>query len=108
MEEPTKVCSRCGQEKPLTEFSPNKTCKDGHIGQCKKCNAEYKRKWYHNRKAGEVSTPPHQNFAMLRNPELANKTPRELIQDMRTLVKELRARGFQYEGKLTYLQTIEI
>lgn len=59
-------------------------------------------------KQGKSVPPPHQNFAMLRNPELANKTPRELIQDMRTLVKELRARGFQYEGKLTYLQTIEI
>lgn len=65
MEEPTKVCSRCGQEKPLAEFAPNKKCKDGHIGRCKKCCAEYQKIWYHNHKTEKVSTPPPSDFCHL-------------------------------------------
>lgn len=33
----TKVCHKCGQEKPITEFQKSKSCIDGHIGQCNAC-----------------------------------------------------------------------
>ena len=32
MEELTKICSCCKQEKPLSEFTKDKRSKDGHFG----------------------------------------------------------------------------
>lgn len=37
----TKTCSKCGQDKPLSEFSINKSNKDGHQSKCKDCVKEY-------------------------------------------------------------------
>ena len=37
-----KVCSNCHKEKPLIEYNRNKSCKDGHIGQCKSCVKEWR------------------------------------------------------------------
>ncbi|HCM6306813.1 TPA: hypothetical protein N3Z72_005200 [Salmonella enterica subsp. enterica serovar 6,14:y:1,7] len=36
-DEKTKVCSKCGKEKPKTEFHINNTRKDGHQSWCKEC-----------------------------------------------------------------------
>ena len=33
----TKVCTKCGLEKPFVEFSKDKTHKDGLRSQCKQC-----------------------------------------------------------------------
>lgn len=35
-----KVCSRCKQEKPVTEFYRRKSSKDGYDSWCKRCSAE--------------------------------------------------------------------
>jgi hypothetical protein len=32
-----KVCTKCGEEKELSEFHKNKTCKYGHKSTCKEC-----------------------------------------------------------------------
>lgn len=32
-----RVCSKCGQEKPLSEFHKDKTSKDGYRRECKGC-----------------------------------------------------------------------
>lgn len=37
----TKVCVRCGTEKPLDLFSKGKAYKDGRRGTCKKCHSDY-------------------------------------------------------------------
>ena len=36
-----KTCTKCGQEKPLSEFYKNKNSKDGLRTQCKSCVSEY-------------------------------------------------------------------
>lgn len=40
-----KICKECGIEKPLDSFEKAKTCTDGHMGTCKKCRLEKKKKY---------------------------------------------------------------
>jgi hypothetical protein len=44
MDDITRVCRKCGQEKPLEEFAKNKECVLGHSHICKQCKAEQSRK----------------------------------------------------------------
>lgn len=37
----TKVCTKCGEEKELSEFSKNKNIKSGFASICKNCNNLY-------------------------------------------------------------------
>ena len=48
----TKVCNKCGEEKPATTeyFWKAKSCKDGLRGQCKDCMKEYKKEYYKENK----------------------------------------------------------
>lgn len=98
----TKVCTKCGRELPITEFHINRRTKDGLQHTCKECKREYMRQYaqMHTLKA---NTPTYSQ-----NPDLADKQPREIIAQIKTLINELRARGYSYEGKLTYLQTINL
>lgn len=41
-----KICSKCGIEKPLTDFNKDKNCKDGHKERCRNCVNEYQRSYY--------------------------------------------------------------
>ena len=45
MDDITRVCRKCGQEKPLSEFAKDKKCALGHGHTCKQCKAERDRKW---------------------------------------------------------------
>jgi len=36
-----KICTKCREEKPFSEFSKNCRAKDGHQHECKSCNSEY-------------------------------------------------------------------
>jgi hypothetical protein len=38
--ETTKICSKCGRELPLSEFTKNKSRKDGLQAWCKSCRSE--------------------------------------------------------------------
>lgn len=42
----TKTCTKCGEEKALTEYHKNKTCKYGVNSQCKPCVIERNREYY--------------------------------------------------------------
>ena len=46
MDNITRICRKCGQEKPLSEFVRDKTCASGYRHTCKQCDRECKRKWY--------------------------------------------------------------
>ena len=79
----TKVCKKCGRELPITEFTPNKTSKDGHVGQCKDCINAYQRERYALKK-GKTLARANPNPVLL-NPKFSGKTPRELQQELREL-----------------------
>lgn len=42
----TKVCKRCGEEKPIEQFNKDKSRPSGRHSWCKQCDAKYKRLWY--------------------------------------------------------------
>lgn len=42
----TKLCSKCNQRKPLTDFYARKTAKDGRQSECKECNSKRHKKFY--------------------------------------------------------------
>lgn len=46
MENVTKICSCCKQEKPLSEFTKDKRSKDGHFRECKECKNRKMRERY--------------------------------------------------------------
>lgn len=46
----TKVCNKCGKEKPISEFSKNSRKRDGLQTACKECMAEYNRLHYQKNK----------------------------------------------------------
>lgn len=41
-----KVCSKCGEEKPLSSYTKAPNYKDGYKGQCKSCRRDY---YYENK-----------------------------------------------------------
>lgn len=100
----TKVCLKCGQELPISEFSKKATAKDGLQCYCKKCNSkatiEYARKRRERKKLEAKENERiefEKKYKIYTNKELAKFTPRELI-------LELKARG--YVGTLLYEEVI--
>ena len=45
---PTKICSKCGEKKPLEEFNKYKRKKDGLNTTCRNCSNKYAREYYRN------------------------------------------------------------
>ena len=41
-----KICPRCGENKPLTEFYHRNNGVNGYSSYCKQCDKEYHRQWY--------------------------------------------------------------
>ena len=42
----TKICSECGQEKPLSEFNKKRKSPDGHQERCRECFSRYNKARY--------------------------------------------------------------
>lgn len=119
--EESKKCLKCGQVLPLTEFYKKARSKDGHQSICKKC-ARVQSKKYYAAKQSAGTPPPYtptstkkylpsdrpKDPMMAVNPEFNGKKPNELIAAARNIIAELRARGYGYEGRLTYLKEIEL
>lgn len=96
MEEKTKICKRCGIEKPVSEFHKTSRNKDGLNDWCKDCACEYQRIQFAKKQAKKRL---EKEITLYGNPELAKFQPRELI-------KELQARG--YSGELRFVQKIQL
>lgn len=46
----TKICSKCGKEKPITEFYKDKSSKDGLYYWCKECSCKHNKERYRKNK----------------------------------------------------------
>lgn len=44
----SKICKKCGELKPLTEFTIQKDNKDGFHNHCKSCKQKTERDYFHN------------------------------------------------------------
>lgn len=51
----TKVCARCGEEKPLDEFYNQPSTRDGKASYCKECVKELSKEIYYNKKEKQQS-----------------------------------------------------
>jgi len=55
-----KVCSKCKEEKPLSEFNKNKTKKDGYQYYCKVCQGKSTKNHYQeNKKSYKENSAKH-------------------------------------------------
>lgn len=45
IEDPVKICTKCGAEKPLDEFYRSASARDGRKAHCKQCGREATREW---------------------------------------------------------------
>lgn len=95
----TKKCSKCGIEKPLTDFYKDNARPDGLSCYCKQCrkimNAQRDR-----RKKVDVAVA-----SVSLNPDFKGIPDRELQSQAKVLLNELRARGWQVECSISFLQT---
>lgn len=69
----TKVCNKCGKEKPISEFSRNSRKKDGLQTACKECMAEYNRLHYQ------------------RNKEIYSAKAKENVQNIREYIQSIKS-----------------
>ena len=91
MDDITRVCRKCGQEKPLEEFAKDKECVLGHSHICKQCKAERNRKW---RAANPEKVLEYKRKRYAANPEKVlerNRKWREILSDgyLRYKLKQL-------------------
>ena len=49
-----KTCSKCRLKKDYSEFTTNKSRRDGYDNNCRDCKAEYQKRWYERNKARHV------------------------------------------------------
>ena len=49
----TKICSKCGEDKPLEEYYKEVACKDGRRPDCKECN-NFKSKKYNSKNSQNI------------------------------------------------------
>lgn len=50
-----RVCTKCGDSKPITLFPKDKRGKDGYRAQCKSCNAARRKEHYYANQAQEIA-----------------------------------------------------
>ena len=87
----TKICKKCGQAKPIEEFSKDARSRDGHSMYCKDCTRDISRKSYEKMKMRREAAATANTLAAF--------TPRDLL-------AELKRRGYKWE-KMYCLQEVK-
>lgn len=79
----TKVCSKCGIEKPIKEFHKRKDSKDGHRGTCAECDC-IRRKKYREENI-EKERDRHIKY-YYKNKEIINEKGKEYYKNNRDII----------------------
>lgn len=101
----TKVCTRCGQEKPLEEFNKDSRKRDGLASHCKECHNKIC-KAYLDKKRAEKQLA----FPIKLEKEVVNECESLNLDKLpaRVLISELRRRGYRGELELVTIQKVVI
>lgn len=86
----TKICTRCKQEQPLTEFYKDKRLKKGRISACRTCINTYKKNYYRSEK-GQKTVQDYKE-----------KNRERISQYNKTYLRKYRSFGFKNQKKLEY------
>lgn len=102
----TKVCTRCGKEMPLESFPKNNRSKDGHLSVCKECNFIARSAARPRRlTAEEVKARLEEHISSPSTGPAAHPEIMSAIAD-KTLVEELRSRGWEVTCKRTIVEEL--
>lgn len=101
----TKICRKCGQEKPLEDFMKNNKLRSGRGSYCKAC---------HNLQCKEITERKKASKEVKFAPNVDSNTLAELSENhlesvpARLLISELRRRGYRGELELVTIQKVVI
>jgi hypothetical protein len=68
----SKVCKKCGIEKPLDQFEKNKTCREGRTNRCIACHAAYHR-GYSEKHKDKIKNYHREHYAKKQGPGYVRK-----------------------------------
>lgn len=90
----TKICSKCGEEKPATTeyFGKAKRNKDGLRGQCKDCMKEYRKQYYKKNKEEEKES--HKQYYK-ENKEKIKEYKKQYREENKEEIKEYQNQWYQ-------------
>lgn len=96
----TKVCKKCGQELPVSEFYTDASSKDGYRTKCKACYKEYQKR----------SRMKHIKDAPKVEPDVVKECKENNLENVpaRLLISELRRRGYRGKLELVTIQEVVI
>lgn len=79
-----KTCSKCKKEKPISDFSYNRSAKDGKMHRCKNCNRKIVKAYYEKEHGTEQQRQSRQSTLYLYIKHLRDnkkKTLKEIAAD---------------------------
>lgn len=76
----TKICTRCGEEKPLTEFNFKNKAKQKRQSQCRECQRKRERELYNE-------------LYKYKNRDLYNENRKKWRIEMRQLIQDIKSCG---------------
>lgn len=99
---PSKVCKRCGTEKPLSDFNKDRSTRDGHRGTCREC-AKLNNKRYYDENVEEIrdKSKAHRKRYYAQNSDKVRATNKAWRDDNRDTVHTYKSRKY-HEGKGTW------
>ena len=75
----TKVCSKCGRELPLSEFTNERNSKDGLFKWCKECEKKYNEYYSHTLRGSSIKLWHMYVYADKEKGRISDKLPEDYI-----------------------------